>query len=343
MDGGALVKRLQSARLIFAGALLSAFALADAATAPPAKEVPCAATRGRTTYKVQTRCMRVTIADTVRTYRLYAPRAASKEPMPIVLALHGGGGSGSTMEAMTKGQFNRIADKHRVLIVYPDGVGRSWNDGRADPQSEAAQKNVDDIAFLRAVVADVEKKHPVNRARVFATGMSNGGLLSYRLACDASDFVAAVAAVAANMSQELAASCNPARMLPLLIVNGTDDPIMPWLGGPMKILGVNRGEVLSAPETFEHWTAIGDCALPDTGMPRDRVANDGTKFIRHLARECRDGAEVRLYELVGGGHTWPGGDATLGERSSGKVSKEINAAESIWEFFSKYGRKPREQ
>lgn len=322
-------------------ALAMSLACSVAVAAQPAKDVACLATRGRTDYKVQTRCMRVTIADATRTYRLYAPRTQSKQSMPIILVLHGGGGSGSTMEALTKGQFNRIADRQRLLVVYPDGVDRTWRHSRVAP-SQTFGQTANDIEFLRAVLADVERKYPVNRQRVFVAGMESGALLAYRIGCEAPDMIAAIATVAATLPTELSAACRPERVTPLLMINGTDDSRVPWLGGTMKLADNSAYEVLSASETFDHWSAMGDCALPDTGMPRDRVANDGTTFIRHLARECRDGAQVRLYELVGGGHTWPGGDA-LGQRNVGQVSREINATESIWEFFARYGRTSRGQ
>lgn len=335
--------RLASVGVALAISLVDSVAVA----ASPAKQVACLATRGRTEYKTQTRCMRVSMADSTRTYRLYAPRTQSKQPMPIILVLHGGGGSGSTMEALTKGQFNRIADRQRLLIAYPDGVDRTWRHSRVAPSQATEQvqtfgQAANDIEFLRAVLADIERRYPVNRQRVFVAGMESGGLLAYRIGCETPDMVAAIATVAATLPVELSAACRPERVAPLLMINGTDDMRMPWLGGTMKLADGSAYEVLSASETFERWSSMGDCALPLTGMPRDNTPNDATKFIRHLARECRDGAQVRLYELVGGGHTWPGGDV-LGQRNVGKVSREINATESIWEFFARYGRTPRGQ
>lgn len=320
------------ARLMLTSAMAMATSYAEA-NAP--KEVPCNATRGRTDYKVQTRCMRVPISDTVRTYRLYAPKTNSKQSMPVVLVLHDDGGSGSTMEAMTKGRFNRIADQQRLLIAYPDGVDRTWRHERiAQPSG--------DTHFLRTVLDDLERRYPVNRQRIFIAGMGSGGMFALRVGCDQPEFATAIATVGASLPAKDAIACRPDRVRPLLMINGTDDPGTPWLGGTIKLADNITSEVLSAPESFEHWSMLGDCALPITGMPRDTAPNDGTKFIRHLARECRDGAEVRLYEVVGGGHTWPGGDA-LGQRAVGKVSREINAADSIWEFFARYGRARRDK
>ncbi|HYM36523.1 MAG TPA: PHB depolymerase family esterase [Steroidobacteraceae bacterium] len=322
----ALHIRIGFATIVAVGSLLS-----DAA----AKNVACVAARGRSSYKVESRCMNLQQGD-VRTYRIYTPRTPPKTLMPLILVLHGGGGSGSAMEGLALGQFNRIADKHNVIVVYPDGVGRSWNDGRSDLRSKAVKEGVDDVAFLRAVVDDVGRRFNVDRKRIYATGISNGGLMSYRLACDASDFITAVAPVAANLSAELSDECRPMRAVPIAIFNGTDDPMMPWLGGDIKVLWSRRGEVLSAQETFERFIKLGDCALPVTHPPRNRAPNDGTSVVRHVARDCNNGGEVRLYEILGGGHTWPGGSPYLTERIVGKVSHKINASDEIWNFVKHF-------
>jgi polyhydroxybutyrate depolymerase len=305
-----------------------------------AKPVQCLSARGRSPHKTESLCMRLELNGATRTYRLYKPRvpAAPKNakpkvtPMPVLLVLHGNGGSGSTMEQMTLGQLNRIADKRSVIVVYPDGIDRNWNVIDTD--------GVDDIAFLRAVVDDVEKRQPVtrpvDRQRIYATGFSTGGLMAHRLACDAADFVTAVAPVAANFPVELARRCRPSRTVPISAFNGADDPLMPWLGGEIEVAANRRSTVLSAQETFERWAQLGDCALPNTHMQfRDKSAK-GTAVIRHVARDCIEGTEVRLYEIVGGGHSWPSGYQYLSERVAGKVSRDLNASTTIWEFLAKF-------
>jgi len=116
----------------------------------------------------------------------------------------------------------------------------------------------------------------------------------------------------------------------------TDDPMMPWIGGDIKVLWSRHGVVLSAQETFERWMKLGDCALPITHSPRNTIPHDNTSVLRHVARECKGGGEVRLYEILGGGHTWPGGNPYLGERLVGKVSRELNASDEIWSFVSRF-------
>ena len=242
------------------------------------------------------------------------------------------------MEIVTLGQFNRIADKYGVVVIYPDGIDRGWNDGRSNPLAPIDNAGVNDVEFLRALIANVSGEIAINPARVYATGISSGGLMAFRLACDAADVFAAVAPVAANFSVEMARDCKPTRMISIAMINGTDDPMMPWLGGDIQAPGTRRGQVMSTQDTFEQWTRIGDCALPITHMERNLVTEDGTSLVRHVAHECKNNSEVRLYEILGGGHTWPSGYQYLGPHVVGKVSHELNASEEIWKFFAAHGR-----
>ena len=240
------------------------------------------------------------------------------------------------MEALTDRGFDRIADREYLLVVYPDGIGKGWNDGRSDLRSEAVKDQVDDLGFLIALVRELAQSYSVDSARVYATGISNGGLMSYRLACEASDVFAAVAPVAANLSVELASRCHPSRAIPILIIEGTEDPIMPWGGGTVKVLWLDRGEVLSTLDTFERWKAWDRCPNQQSRPPLDRDPSDGTSVAERVATGCAGGVEVQLDEVRGGGHTWPDGLPYLGVRIVGRVSREIDANEVIWTFFSRF-------
>jgi polyhydroxybutyrate depolymerase len=303
--------------------------------AAQAKDIACVAARGHSSYKLESRCVNLKLAGRTRTYRVYVPPKAPKLPVPLLIVLHDSGGSGSAMEGMSLGRFNRIAEHRGIIVAYPDAIARSWNDGPLD-RTQAAEESSDDVGFLRAMMQDIAHRFPLNPKRIYAAGISNGGLMVYRLACDAPDWIAAVAPVAANMTDQLASQCRPARVMPIAAFGGTDDPIMPWIGGEVNAQWNRRGAVLSAQESFEHWMKLGDCALPITHSPRNKNEADGTTVVRHVARECKDGAEIRLYEILGGGHTWPGGATHLSERVVGKTSHQIDAAEEIWNFLSRY-------
>src|SRR5262249_49316258 len=147
----------------------------------------CVETRGgQLRGAVESRCESMQSGGRTRTYRIYVPVRVAR-PAPVVLVLHGGGGSGSGQELVTLGGFNRIADREGIIVLYPDGVGRSWNDGRSDVRARAFQEQIDDVGFLEALLERVAAAHPIDRRRVFATGMSNGGFMAFRLACEAAD------------------------------------------------------------------------------------------------------------------------------------------------------------
>ena len=195
------------------------------------------------------------------------------------------------------------------------------------------KEQVDDLGFLRALPQELARRFPVDATRVYATGISNGGLMSYRLACDAADLYAAVAPVAANLSVELAPVCHPARAVSLLVLNGTDDPIMPWQGGPIKVLWSRRGEVLSTPATVQRWLELDRCNALSAHSRVDAVPDDATAYIERSA-QCAGSAAIDWYEIQGGGHTWPGGVPYLGRRIVGRVSHELDANEVVWAFLS---------
>ena len=303
----------------------------------PAKAPPeCESAGERLGGTLESTCRALEYGGRTRTYRIYFP-ASHPQPVPLLFVVHGGMGSGSGMELLTRGQFNRIADRDGVVVVYPDGVGHNWNDGRP-LNSPAALENVDDVGFLRAIIASVAGERAIDRGRVFSTGISNGGFMSFRLACEAADAFAAVAPVSANLSTVLGPRCQPSRPVSIAILNGTDDPIVPWAGGQVRALGVKRGEVWSAQQSFEQFLGFDGCRGQRTHDLIDLDPADGTAYRLHEGTECRDGSAVRLYEIVGGGHTWPHGVQYAGERLVGRVSQEIDATAEIWAFFAAHGR-----
>ena len=320
-------------------ATLAVLALALAGSGPPLAAAiqpdDCLPTR-RTDASREAACYSLAQDGRKRTLRLYVPKGHS-EPLPVVLVLHGGGGTGGGMEWLTQHGFNRIADRDGALIVYPDGIEHGWNDGRGAHRSAAAAA-VDDLAFLRALPGKLGALHPIDPTRVYVTGISNGGMMSYRLACDAADEFAAAAPVAANMAVELEGKCHPARAMSLLIMNGVDDPIMPWKGGVIRVLWMTRGQVLSAEDSAARWLALDQCGALEPQALIEADPPDGTQVAPRTAR-CAGGSEVRLYEIRGGGHTWPRGEPYLGARVVGHVSRAIDANETIWAFLRAHARR----
>jgi polyhydroxybutyrate depolymerase len=270
-----------------------------------------------------------------RIWHLRIPTASREgRPLALVIALHGGGGVGAKMNQLTG--LDAIAEREGFFLVYPEGVDRSWNDGRADAQSVAAREEIGDVAFLSALIDELARTYLVDKDRVFATGISNGAMMSCRLACELADKIAAVALVAGAMPRSIAPSCAPSRPVSILMMFGTEDPIVPFGGGEVKIRNSRaRGMVISAPATVDAWVRLDGCVgAPEEHLLADSQKADGSTVTVHTWSHCNQGSGVDFYEIKGGGHTWPGGWQYLSEAWIGTTNRDIDAREVIWRFFS---------
>jgi polyhydroxybutyrate depolymerase len=231
-----------------------------------------------------------------------------------------------------RGGLLELARQGAFLLVCPQGVERHWNDGRQITRWRAQADGIDDVGFLAAVVEDVAGRYPVDRQRIFVTGISNGGLMSYRLACERADLVSAIAPVAASMAGSL--ECAPSRPVSVVILNGTADPLVPYEGGPIGFGGDNLGRVIPTDEAWRRWAASNRCeGEPAEVRLPDQSATDGTRLELLSHTRCAGGSQVLLYRIEGGGHTWPGGPQYLPVRLVGRVSHELDAGQVIWDFF----------
>lgn len=273
-----------------------------------------------------------------RTYRIHVPPSYDNpKPMPLVIALHGGGGTGEKMERHTLGGFNTLSDKEGFVVVYPDGIEKHWNDGREKVRYRAHREKIDDIGFISALIDDLVKRQNIDNKRIYVTGISNGAMLSNRLACELSGKITAIAPVAGNMPYDLAPHCSPSKPTSVLMISGTKDPMMPWEGGEASFGRLKFGRVLSVMETIQFWVAHNQCLpIPVITWEPDKDPQDGTRVRKEAYNGCKGGADVILYAIEGGGHTWPGGYQYLPEKSVGKTSRDIDASEVIWSFFKNY-------
>jgi polyhydroxybutyrate depolymerase len=250
--------------------------------------------------------------------------------MPLVVMLHGGGAPAELMALYSR--FNEIAARENFAIIYPRGIGRWWNDGRLI--NGRGETDADDVSFIRAVVADFGAKvTPIDRSRIYASGISNGGFMSLRLACEAADLFTAVAPVAASMPEELGARCRPAKPVSVLVINGTADHLVPYVGGHARTGNTLRGAIWSTERTVGFWARHNRCAdTPNMRVLPDVDPDDGSRVIESEYRGCAD-APVKLLRIEGGGHTWPGGAEGLPASMVGFTNQDIDASEAIWEFF----------
>jgi polyhydroxybutyrate depolymerase len=241
-----------------------------------------------------------------------------------VINLHGAGATGSEQAALTG--YDGVADRQGFVVVYPDGIDLSWADGRG--ASTPDRQGVDDVGFLAALADRLVHDYGINPGRVFATGMSAGGFMANRLACDRADVVAAIAPVAGTLGSNV--GCGPSRPVAVMEAHGTADPIVPYGGGPM----VGRGgpsDIVAAPEMASRWRALDGCGAPvDTGA--------GTSVHRLTAAGCAGGTEVDFIGVEGGGHTWPSGRFFLPTDMVGGTSTDFNASEASGQFFAAHAR-----
>ncbi len=272
-----------------------------------------------------------------RTYVLHTPRGTHSGKLPLVFVFHGGRGTGSQIKSHSG--FDRVADEHGFVVVYPDSTG-NWRDGR-----ETTGEGWEDIEFVRAMIDHLERTENIDRRRVYSTGISNGGIFTLRLACDASNMIAAFAPVAASMPEAYEPKCNPTRPVPMMIIHGSADEWVPYVGGPVKE-GLRKGgggaggKVIPVPATVEFWRQHNNCSgVQPLREFRDPDKSDETSVQLDRYQACKPGSALTVIRIMGGGHTWPGSPKRPGRlvtRLVGPTSRDISASDVIWAFFDQF-------
>ena len=276
----------------------------------------------------------VTVDGISRNYLVFAPKRFDK-PLPMVLALHGGGSNARQMERYTR--FNDLAAKEGFLVVYPEAVDGNWNDGRGIEGVRAQQENIDDVKFVRTILDCMSKEHKIDRSRVFCTGISNGAFMSHRLATEASDVITAIAPVVGGMAPAMAKKFHPDQPVSILIIQGDADPLVPIRGGMVGFpRGRKRGQVIPTEETISLYLRRNGNQGDPTVTTLDRDEKDGTSVEIRRYPDGPGGVRTQVYIVRNGGHTWAGRPLYLPEMLIGKASQEFSATEVIWEFFKSY-------
>lgn len=275
-----------------------------------------------------------------RTYRVYLPNDFEKTtPTPMVFALHGGGGTGANFEDLvSSGTLTAAAEARGIILVMPDGIDKQWNSGR--PEIFNGRESYDDVGFIEKVIDTMIQKYGVDPSRVYATGISAGGFMSLRLAVDISEKIAAIAPVTAQMV-DTQFELIPSSPVSIMIINGTDDPLVPYEGGCITVPGFSacsRGIALSTEETIDNFRGFYSCSNPVKIESLLDNLQDDTSIEVFRYDGCEEGSEVVLVKVNGGGHTWPSGAQYLPAGIVGLVSNEINASEMILDFFLTHSR-----
>lgn len=257
-----------------------------------------------------------------RSYLIHLPPSqAPGRPIPLLLVLHGAGGDAAGMAEHTG--LTEAAVRRGYAVVYPNGVARRWNDGRGT----SAQ---DDVGFIRLLLDSLGLDLPVDSGRIYATGISNGAGLAYRLACELPGVFAAIAPVAGAPAAALEERCAATRPISMISFQGTRDPLMPYDGGDVA---AGRGRVLGAARSAALFAEVSGCAPTPTVSAEPDTVRDGTRVRRAVYAGCTEGREVVLYTIEGGGHTWPGGPPV--GRRVGRVSRDVDATRALLDFFDR--------
>ena len=273
-----------------------------------------------------------------RSFLLHVPPDVRRGPdRPLVIALHGGGGSGLGFSRQTSLHEHRLGKG--CLVAYPDGVGfgghRHWADGRLEtvPGNEA-YRNVDDVAFLAALADRLAAEYPVDRSRVFAAGISNGAFMCQRLAAERADRISAVACVAGGMAESVAAAFAPSAPVSVMMINGTRDPLVPFQGGWVRLFRRRRGRTVSVQRAVDLWAAHDRCeAHPFVRTFPDRAPFDGTRTASFTYRGGTRGSRVVLVRIDGGGHNWPGARPYAPRFVIGRTCRDFSATDLVLAFF----------
>ena len=274
----------------------------------------------------------ITIGGLKRTYLVYVPRGLRKSA-PLVVAMHGSGEDGARMRFETGYGFERIADERGFAVVYPNGYEGYWNACNITGDYSANRLNIDDVGFLRALVGKLAAEIGIDPGRAFATGVSRGGHMAFRLALEAPERFRAVAAVSASVPTPDNFKCRPAGhgTSSVMIMNGTDDPLNPYDGGEVKLLGMlNRGTVRSSRESARYFAGLNDIA----DAPQAQTQAPG---VERMLWRNGSGVEVELVTVHGGGHGMPQ-PYWRRPRILGPSPSEPNGPAVIWSFFERQSK-----
>jgi polyhydroxybutyrate depolymerase len=272
----------------------------------------------------------IRVGNVSRSYQLFQPSKPSAAPMPLVLVFHGGGGNAEAMSKKT--DFNQYAERDGVFVAYLQGDKKHWNDGR-----ELSDSRADDIGFVKALIAKLEKEKHIDSQRIFAVGHSNGAIFTQSLALAIASQLHAIAAVSGPVSASEVISFKPAKPLSVMLIHGTQDPVVPYEGGPVA---KTRGEVASVKATVSLWRKADNMSVIAKKLPYNDPDKNDACTVMHEQWQSEH-HRVELVTLYGAGHDWPAIEqATNGplrnalkNKILGPACTSFSASEAIWRFF----------
>lgn len=268
------------------------------------------------------------VDDILRTYVVKLPKSyyendSSSKAYPVIIALHGTGGNARQMESSYG--LNDKADLADFIVVYPEGVRsngvlgiRTWNAGKCCDY--AMENNIDDVAFISSLIDRLESEFNIDPAKIYVAGMSNGGMMAYRLACELSSRIAAIAAISSTM---MTTDCDPERPVPILHIHSALDSKIPFTGG----VGIGGYDFSNVDSVLNVWADINLCMTTPT-------ENDNGRYKTKFWNSCHGDVSIERYLTHDGGHSWPGGKQP--GPWADLPSAYINANDVIWDFFQRF-------
>lgn len=286
-----------------------------------------------TSFSPGTALHTLTVGSLDRTYIVHVPskrpmaQSGAVLPFPLTIVLHGSSGSGQDIRATTN--MDSVSEANRIVVVYPNAIAGAgglfptdWNAG-GDCCGEAGREGIDDLGFMRAMIADISAKLPIDPRRIHVAGFSDGGRMAYYMACQMSDRIAAIGVVSGSLSDD---TCEPAHSVALIAVHGTDDPIVPYdaaIQSPMP-QPVADPSMSSLPPSIQFW-------IEQDGCSQQSDSSYASSVMLTTFATCT-GSDVAFYTIDGGVHTWP----VLTDPSSSDPDQTVPATALITAFFKRH-------
>jgi polyhydroxybutyrate depolymerase len=270
-----------------------------------------------------------------RTAMIHEPRGLPPGPAPVVIGLYGRGQGIDHFRDWL--HLDATAERERFRVVYPDAIDKEWSYGRPTvrPMPTVNGEPADDLGFLRLLIDNLIATKRADPARIYVTGVSRGGLMTFTVACGLADRIAAAAPLIAPMSENQRDTCKPAKAMPIVAVDGTNDRDLYYDGWLFPL-----GRMLSVPETIEYWRTQNGCTKEEGKEIQHRQPSDPTRIWQLDWTDCGSEAPIRLYRVNGGGHQVPSLSPKSEEnvKHLGARNHDIETADEIWSFFKNFSR-----
>ena len=273
-----------------------------------------------------------------RSYVLYNSASSTQQrAQPLIIALHDDGSSARNLVRISQGRLNKLAEENGFMVVYPEGLRKNWTFSTSATSSPGVADSEGDVGFIKKLIESLRQEAAIDDRRIYVVGMGSGGALAYQLACEVPEMFRAIGVVASSMPAQNMQFCEGASGTSLVVINGTENPVISYGGGEAELMNGAMLNVLSTEETMALWLKKNGCLYhAKENLLPDVDSRDNTSISKHLYVGCESDVQVVLYKVGGGGHTWPGGRQYAKEDRVGRTSRDMDAGKEILTFFNQY-------